>query len=235
MASMGFSLGAVSSLMSLVDEKLQSEMSEASYVEVCNAMKYLYERKRAEEVVESEEVEEVVDLVESEEEEEVVSSPRYRERLARIRRGIVRSGENVMAPAAVRAQYLARIAAEAREVGEVEVVGEVVAAVSGREEERRSAIGVCREMLSRISVRVDNRIKTNALREKCVEMGVSAKELVGSVYSNREVKEMEGMLVSKGVGMGEVKALYQREKAREIEKERARITERMEYLERRSV
>ena len=230
MASMGFSLGAVSSLMSLVDEKLQSEMSEASYVEVCNAMKYLYERKRAE-VVESEEVEEVVDLVESEE-EEVVSSPRYRERLARIRRGIVRSGENAMAPAAVRAPYLARIAAEAREV---EVVGEVVAVVSGREEERRRAIGVCREMLSRISIRVDNRIKTNALREKCVEMGVSAKELVGSVYSNKEVKEMEGMLVSKGVGMGEVKALYKREKAREIEKERARITERMEYLERRSV
>jgi len=248
MASMGFSLGAVSSLMSLVDEKLQSEMSEASYVEVCNAMKYLYERKRGEEVVESEEVEEVVDLVESEEEEEVVSSPRYRERLARIRRGIVRSGENAMAPAAVRAPYLARIAAEARVaearvaearvvevVDDVEVVGEVVAAVSGGEEERRSAIGVCREMLSRISVRVDNRIKTNALREKCVEMGVSAKELVGSVYSNKEVKEMEGMLVSKGVGMGEVKALYKREKAREIEKERARITERMEYLERRSV
>ncbi len=232
MASMGFSLGAVSSLMSLVDEKLQSEMSEASYVEVCNAMKYLYERKRLEEVVESEEVEEVVDLVESEEEEEEVSSPRYRERLARIRAGIVRSGGNVMAPAAVRAPYLARIAAEAREV---EVVREVVGAVSGREEERRRAIGVCREMLSRISIRVDNRIKTNALREKCVEMGVSAKELVGSVYSNKEVKEMEGMLESKGLGMGEVKALYQREKKREIEKERARITGRIEALERNGV
>ena len=59
------------------------------------------------------------------------------------------------------------------------------------------SIAVCREMLSRISIRVDNRIKTDVLREKFVEVGVSATELVGSNIPNKEVKEMEGILVSK--------------------------------------
>ena len=263
---MGFSLGAVSSLMSLVDEKLQSEMSEALYVEVCNAMKYLYERKRAEDCgsVRVIRVDEAEELVEESEEEEMggVSSPRYRERLARIRAGIVRGGL-ATAHTSVRAPYLARIAAEAgaaasaegdvevevvgevvASVGdvEVEVVGEVVAPVGAavvpvrrREEEVNRAISLCRDMLSRISIRVDSRIKTTALREKCVEVGVSPMELSGSVYSNKEVKEMEERLVSKGVGMAVVKALYQTVKKREIEKERARITVRMEALERRRV
>jgi len=108
--------------------------------------------------------------------------------------------------------------------------------VRRREEEVNRAISLCRDMLARVStMRVDSRIKTTALREKCVEVGVSPMELSGSVYSNKEVKAMEEMLVSNGVGMASVKASYQTVKTREIENERARITARMEALERRRV
>lgn len=45
MASMGFSQSTISELMSLVEDN-KDNVSEATYVEICNAMKYLYDKKQ---------------------------------------------------------------------------------------------------------------------------------------------------------------------------------------------
>lgn len=174
---MGFSLDSVTQLMHLVDEN-KDDIKEATYVEICNAMKFLYDKKRSESV--------------SRPTPPVHTPPP--------------SENNRFYLDAERRSYHTR-------------------------EQLEQMLIVTRNRLANVRMRVDNSLKTRALRLKCRAINIPELETVRGAYTNVEVKRVEDMIIATGVSAASIKTYYQTFKQQLVGRERILIANRIRHLE----
>lgn len=183
MASMGFSQSTITQLMTLVEDN-KDNVNEATYLEMCNVMKFVYEKSK-------------------------------------IRGSLPNAPVSVSpsAPSPTRHE-------------EERFYMENGHSYTRSQLERM--LQTNRASLSNLSIRVDNFIKTRALREKCRDMGIPEFRGVRGFhfYRNDEVKRVEEMLVAAGMPMSAIKAKYQSVKLLIFNRQKTAIMNKINIIER---
>ena len=232
---MGFSNQTVISLMTLVDEHKEG-ISEATYVEICNALKFLHDKKKLEDEVRRVQASRPRPVVAAVAAAAAVAPPP-----AASTPSMPTQNRTALLMSRLNGRFSPQFVTDLiRSIGGVNRSAPVPiphpAPASGphqyTEEQLVRYIASYQSMIDNIQPRVTNQVKMTVLHAKCTEMRLLAPMISGHTYSNQLVKETQDMLVANGVSLATLKAAYQIQKRVVADEEKARLTRRIERLQR---